>query len=277
LDEAAVERAVGCYRLALPRAALSGRLGQLRSHQAGSSLELHDFREYQPGDDPRHIDWNAVGRTGRLIVRVRQEEVAPRVEILVDASRSMGLTSRKAARTRELTSLLSRLARAQGLAAAVHWLASPPRRLGPGPVPEDFDAVAPLPEALSRVRLGSCGMRILVSDLLVEAPLRPALRRLSEQTALLALVQVLDPEDENPPGDLGARLIDSESGEALDRLLVESVLAGYRARLSAHQAILRDEARRLRATLATVSAGSDLESMLKDRMVGPLLEPRARS
>lgn len=276
MDEAALERAARRYRLVLPRAAMTGRLGSLSANQAGSSLDLHDFREYQPGDDPRHIDWNAVGRTDRLILRVRREEVSPRAEILIDGSRSMALSKEKEARTRELATLFARLAKAQSLSPAVHWLADAPRRVD-GPLPDAFTAVSSLPDTLRRVNLRPCGLRILISDLLVEAPLAQTLRRLADGAALLALVQVLDPEDEEPQGDLGARLVDSETDEALDRTLTEDVVARYRTRLKAHQASIQGEARRLRAMFVTVSAGESLETSLRGRLSGKLLEPRAAS
>ncbi|MFL5320593.1 MAG: DUF58 domain-containing protein, partial [Myxococcaceae bacterium] len=101
--------------LALPRVPHRGRIGDERSASVGSSMEIHDFRQYQPGDDLRHVDWNAVARTGELILRVRQDEVAPRVEVIVDGSRSMALSDAKAARTREVAALVCEVSRRQGL------------------------------------------------------------------------------------------------------------------------------------------------------------------
>ena len=278
MDDRGVERVAERYRLVLPRSALSGRVGVLSSSQVGSSLELHDFREYQPGDDLRHLDWNAVARTGRLILRVRKEEVAPRVEILVDASRSMAVSERKRERTRELAALFVRLGRAQGLAPALHWISGDVRRVGgDSPMPEDFAARLPLPALAARVPLRPCGVRLLVSDLLFPGSLQPLLRRLAEGAARLALVQVLDPEDEDPSGGEGARLVDSETDEALDRLLSWDVVARYRRRLAAHQEAIDAEARMVRAAVCRLSAGRSLEELAREALSGAVLEPRARS
>ncbi|WP_169832341.1 DUF58 domain-containing protein, partial [Corallococcus exiguus] len=92
LDEAEVARLAPGLSLALPRLPQRGRVGEVRATSAGSAMELHDFRAYQPGDDLRQLDWNAVARTGELVLRVRQDEVSPRVEVLLDGSRSMGLS-----------------------------------------------------------------------------------------------------------------------------------------------------------------------------------------
>ena len=63
-DEAEVSRLAPGLALALPRTPHRGRVGEVRASSAGSSLELHDFRTYQPGDDLRQMDWSAVARTG---------------------------------------------------------------------------------------------------------------------------------------------------------------------------------------------------------------------
>lgn len=275
MDERALARVVERWRLRLPRAALGGRVGDLSSAQVGASMELHDFREYQPGDDLRHLDWNAVARTDRLILRVRREEVAPRVEVLVDASRSMAITQAKRERVRELGVLLPRLARAQGLTPATFWLGAVPRRVD-GPLPEDFEAKQALPALLPRVALRPCGVRVVLSDLLFDVPLQPLVRRLADGAARLVLVQVLDAGDEDPEGGEGARLVDAESGEALDRLLGPEVLDRYRARFAAHQAAVDAEARRVRAGVCRVSAGQELEACVRERLAGELLEPRTR-
>ncbi|NPC85694.1 DUF58 domain-containing protein, partial [Pyxidicoccus fallax] len=115
MDEAAVARLVPGLGLALPRVPHRGRVGEVRATSAGSSLELHDFRAYQPGDDLRQVDWNAVARTGEMVLRVRQEEVSPRVEVVLDGSRSMALSPRKAACARELALLTAEVAGRQGL------------------------------------------------------------------------------------------------------------------------------------------------------------------
>jgi len=46
------------YALAMPRRA-AGTAGAVMGQRAGSSLEFRDYREYQPGDDLRHVDWSA--------------------------------------------------------------------------------------------------------------------------------------------------------------------------------------------------------------------------
>src|SRR5207248_6965504 len=85
------ERAGLRYALGLPRQAPVGVAGTSLAQRAGSSLEFKDYREYQPGDDLRHIDWNAYGRTDQLFVKLYREEVTPHADVILDCSRSMAL------------------------------------------------------------------------------------------------------------------------------------------------------------------------------------------
>lgn len=81
------------------RQAGEGALGT----SSGNSIEFLDHRPYQPGDDPRRLDWSAYARTGHHTVKLFEEEVRTLVDVAVDLSPSMGLTEAKATRTLELT------------------------------------------------------------------------------------------------------------------------------------------------------------------------------
>lgn len=72
------------------RRLLMGKLqGERRSKRRGRSVEFDDYREYAPGDDPRHIDWNALARLDRLFIKLYQEEEDLSLQIVLDASPSM--------------------------------------------------------------------------------------------------------------------------------------------------------------------------------------------
>jgi uncharacterized protein (DUF58 family) len=64
-------------------------LGQYRSAFRGSGLVYTDIREYQPGDDVKHIHWKATARTGTVFVKSYEEDRQLRVMLAVDASASM--------------------------------------------------------------------------------------------------------------------------------------------------------------------------------------------
>lgn len=272
MDGKAVARLAPGLTLALPRMPHRGRVGEVRASSVGASMELHDFRAYQPGDDLRQVDWNAVARTGEMVLRVRQDEVSPRLEVLVDGSRSMALSPEKEARARELALLTVEVGALQGLAPTLLTSGTRGERTqghacGAAVRASVFDASDDLPRALGRLPpLRPCGLRVVVSDFLFEADLDGLVARLSRGAAALFLVQVLDAEDLEPSGGEGARLVDAESGAALEELLTEEVLAAYARRFAEHQRMLRASALRARAALLTAPAPEPLEALVR----GPL-------
>jgi len=67
--------------------------GDYRSAVRGQGMEFEDIREYVPGDDVRHIDWNVTARTGEPFVKVYREERQVTVLLVVDVSGSTRLGS----------------------------------------------------------------------------------------------------------------------------------------------------------------------------------------
>lgn len=65
------------------------RLGLRSSRGRGAGTEFEQLRDYLPGDDPRHIDWNATARSDRPIVRSFNVEQHQPVTMLLDCSRVM--------------------------------------------------------------------------------------------------------------------------------------------------------------------------------------------
>ncbi len=269
LDHGVVERAAAGCALRLPRVPHRGKVGEVRASSVGSSLELHDFRQYQPGDDLRQIDWNAVARTGELYLRVRQDEVSPRVEVLVDGSRSMAVSEVKAARAREVAAWVCALARRGGLEPVVVATGRTVRK-GAGPSTRallealEFDGQEPFDAALRRAPpLLPCGLRVVVSDFLFETPPAPFAERLARGASGLSLVQVLDAEDLEPSGGAGARLTDAETGEVLERILTPGVVDQYLERLRGHVALWQAAAQRVRASWAQASAEKQLDALAR--------------
>lgn len=70
------------------RAIDSDLVGNYRSAFRGSGLVFSDIREYIPGDDVKHIHWNATARTGKVFVKSFEEDRQVRVFVAVDISNS---------------------------------------------------------------------------------------------------------------------------------------------------------------------------------------------
>jgi uncharacterized protein (DUF58 family) len=64
--------------------------GLHRSPDFGFSQEFAEYRQYTPGDDLRHVDWNVFARTERAYLKRFRGETNSQLMILLDASKSMG-------------------------------------------------------------------------------------------------------------------------------------------------------------------------------------------
>ena len=91
-------------------------IGQHKSPFKGSSVEFVEHRQYYPGDEIRHVDWRAYGKTGHYYVKEYEEETNLRAYLLVDCSGSMafrGNTISKFDYARQLAAALAYLLLAQ--------------------------------------------------------------------------------------------------------------------------------------------------------------------
>src|SRR5580704_14871490 len=82
------------------RRVFAGRIrAERRTKKSGSGVEFADYRDYQPGDDFRSVDWNVYQRFERLLVRLYAEEEDLAIYFVLDASASMSLAPGKRPRT----------------------------------------------------------------------------------------------------------------------------------------------------------------------------------
>jgi uncharacterized protein (DUF58 family) len=68
--------------------------GLHRSPYHGFSVEFTEHRQYMPGDEIKHIDWKAYGKTDRFYIKQFEEETNLKSYLIVDASRSMDYASK---------------------------------------------------------------------------------------------------------------------------------------------------------------------------------------
>lgn len=67
--------------------------GLHKSPYHGFSVEFTEHRQYMPGDEIKHIDWKAYGKTDRYFIKQFEEETNLKSYILLDASKSMDYSS----------------------------------------------------------------------------------------------------------------------------------------------------------------------------------------
>jgi uncharacterized protein (DUF58 family) len=80
------------YRVVARQRAQAGQVGAHLLRRKGQSLEFHDYATYLPGDDFRHIDWQASARYGDehdLLVRQFRAEESLNLVISIDDRTSL--------------------------------------------------------------------------------------------------------------------------------------------------------------------------------------------
>lgn len=225
----------------------SGLRGERRSSTLGRGVEYADYRSYQAGDDYRYIDWNIFSRLDRLFVKLFSEEEDINVHLLVDRSRSMAFPPAPV-RSSKLQ-YAGRVAAAIGYIGLVNLdrvsvmafdrqvtsLHGPGRGRGGAFHLFDFlgslepggssDLSAALNEYAHRTRRR--GLLVLLSDLLMPGGVGEALKVARAHRFDLFVIHILSDEDLTPvlAGDL--RLVDSETGAAVDVTVDAQALSAF--------------------------------------------------
>jgi uncharacterized protein (DUF58 family) len=269
------------YALQIPQVAASGWTGSRSGRRAGTSIDFQDYREYQPGDDLRFIDWGIYARSDRLTIKLYREEVIPHLDLVLDGSRSMNLAdSAKATATAELAALLAASAANAQCTQAV-WLS------GEGFQRLANDALSPsawdrlewssnrTPEQSFEImppKFRRLGVRVFISDLLWPGEPIQLLRRLREGAAALFVIQLLARDDATPPEHGNLRVVDSETGAESEMYIDSAVAKQYADNLAQLQQSWADACRQCGAQMTTIVA-EDLPTSLKELESLQLLMP----
>src|SRR6516165_7542686 len=94
--------------------------GVHKSPFKGFSIEFAEHRQYYPGDEIRHIDWRAYGKTDRYYIKEHEEETNLQAHLLLDASGSMAYHGEPRGANPRLT--ISKFQYAQYLSASLAYL-----------------------------------------------------------------------------------------------------------------------------------------------------------
>jgi uncharacterized protein (DUF58 family) len=274
IDWAAV-RAAAAFRLALPRTPIGGRIGERLGSGTGSSLEFQDYRPYAPGDDLRHVDWAAYARSELLAVRLYREEVAPRIDLVVDVSRSMGVSEQKLQAYGELTGLLACACAATVADSRV--ITRSTAQPQPLSVPEDIELMAACDRTRSALEethlpLRRRSLRVVVSDFLFPHDAEVLVSRLARDGAMLSLVQLTLQDEAEPSAEGPRRLVDVEGHGELDLMIDDAAIHEYRARFSRLRLGLSRAARRTGARFAHVIAGTPIREVARGLAQAGVLE-----
>lgn len=239
--------------------------GQHRSPFHGFSVEFSEYREYEPGDDLRHVDWRVYARSDRLYVKRYMQETNVRFYVLLDTSGSMEYRGAdawgsKLEVSRVIAAALCRLMLKQNDAVGLLALtaeAQSPDFVRPSQKPSQFGLML---RHLDRVqahggpRLAALlthanrlvhrrSMVILFSDLLEPAEeLTEMLRELRFAGNEVLVLQTLDRDELEFPFESDAVFEDLESGtrrQVAPAAARERYLARFREFMNRHEEQLR--------------------------------------
>jgi uncharacterized protein (DUF58 family) len=224
--------------------------GDYRTLFRGFGLDLADIREYQYGDDVRHIDWNVTARLQSPYVREYYEDREVTAWFLLDLSRSVDFGSDevdKRTLSSEFVALLARLLTRHGNRVGAIFYGREvdgviPPRAGRRQVLAMLHAIggrAPLKEG-PQTRLGElikAGLNLIrrralvfvVSDFISAPGWEKPLAQLARRNEVIG-VRLHDPLEAELP-DLGLLVFqDSETGE---QVFVDTHDKGFRRRFAA--------------------------------------------
>lgn len=85
-------------------------LGIHSSKRSGIGIEFEQYRHYEPGDDPKRIDWKLFARTNKHLVRESSTESDRQIRFVLDLSGSMNYTENGVSRLQYAQILLASLA-----------------------------------------------------------------------------------------------------------------------------------------------------------------------
>lgn len=85
-------------------------LGIHSSKRSGIGIEFEQYRHYEPGDDPKRIDWKLFARTNKHLVRESSTESDRQIRLVLDLSGSMNYTENGVSRLQYAQILLASLA-----------------------------------------------------------------------------------------------------------------------------------------------------------------------
>lgn len=265
-------------RLVVRRGRATTGIGERRSRRKGAGMEFMDYREYQAGDDVRHLDPHLYARTGGYFIRQYAVYQQLPIAIIVDGSASMDFgTPTKFDFARGLASALAFVGLAGGdvVEVGVHArnrLSWSPRVRGMRRAPVIFDWLAAqrpvgsgfgdaLGDALPR--LAHRGLVIVLSDWWVDDP-ETDLKVLGSLRQEIVAVHVVSPQELDPVqlGTGETRLIDSESGHEIELLIDGNVLDGYRTAYAAWQDRLRQQITNQLGRYLPVRSDTSLDRLL---------------
>lgn len=262
----------------LDRPVGAGFAGAHRSRQRGRSLDFADWREYQPGDDPRSIDVQAWARLDQVLVRLYEADVDLSVQLVVDTSGSM-TTGGKFRQALRVSAAIAAMALVRNEAVSVSTLAdrTPRRYRGRGALPlllanmSTWKPTGPTPLAeLGRhlmVVPRRAGLMVVVSDFLTN-DWSSAIDQFTARREQLVAIGVRAEEDDHPDLAGEIQLVDVETEHRVDVDVSPREVEAFTRRRTERRAALERHVLRNNGRWLEVDATEPLIETVVPRLMG---------
>ena len=244
LTDAAFLRTLDRLALQTQRRLRGDNIGQRASFRRLPASDFREHRVYQPGDDLRHVDWNASARAEHVFIKMGEQTKEASLHLLLDSSASMqwGQPSKLWA-GRRLAAALGFIALNYGDRLSVADVAGSAAPFGPkmgkAHVPALLRHLRELP-LQRQANLGAAaaeyarrhargGLMVLISDLADVTDLGQSLRHWRAPTWQVLVLHLLHPAELAPTLRGEIELQDSETSERANYDLDAHALERYRA------------------------------------------------
>jgi uncharacterized protein (DUF58 family) len=261
---------LGRFALQVKKRVSTPYSGGRKSVRFGHGISPVGYREYRKGDDFKLIDWKVYGRTEKLYVREHEEERSLVVQVLLDASASMGFDD-KFSFASKIAAGFAFLATLENEKFAISTFSEDLDPSEPKSGRKSlFQAIEVLDETVPKGKTGidlmseefdrlirSTSLVVLISDLLDEIEdVVSSIYRLSRHD--LIVVQVLAPDEAELKLGGDIKFVDMESGLPVVTRVSQKIKDDYRAKLEEHNS---------RIAAACSSVGADFFSFRTDRPI----------
>jgi uncharacterized protein (DUF58 family) len=260
-------------RLPLRAGLWSSVTGSVMGQGTGNSIDFQDQRPYLPGDDPRHINWQAYARTGHYTMKLYRQEVTPRVDVIFDFSGSMFLNDPKSARVWELAYFCMESSLRLGASLKVHVLRDKAREMPleqalahDWPEPEKNDG-RDFASVLQGVPLRGGSLRVLLSDLLFETAPESLTSLLSGGRGRAVIFAPFCRDEAQPDWAGNVEFEDVESATRDKRRVEPDVLARYLQSYATHFSLWREQCARRGLFFSRVASEPEFLQSLRGEAV----------
>jgi uncharacterized protein (DUF58 family) len=273
---------LGLLNLHARRASIGRRQGIHKSLRRGHGVEFTGYREYQPGDSPRHIDWSLFARSDRVYVKTFQEEQNLSVLVSVDTSASMRaeVSRKKWQKVIDLVLALSYISLLEQDEVTIHGMNSflfpklkgvrmihrIEKGLDSCTTGEQKEFARDLQRTTEAMKFP--GVAVIISDFLFPIELvQQWFLTLARKNLEVNLIQVVGEADRFPLADGRAtRVIDSENGELMDIAISGAARDQYAQAFQSHTGDLRKFCNQQRIGFASIYEDDDLFEFLAKKL-----------